>query len=288
MDGKIDQPFHAGELRAQELAGGGPAGTGIRARMPDQHRTFFAQLPFICVGVNDADGWPLAAILHGTPGFATAPTPDTLRIAALPDGADPAAGALREGAAIGVLGIEMPTRRRNRANGTVTSLGADGFEVGVTESFGNCPKHITPRTVVPAERNRSGQETLAFAVLPDRARALVRAADTFFIASTGARHGGSDVSHRGGPPGFVKVEGNTLLVPDYPGNRYFNTLGNLLLEPRCALVLVDFSNGDVLQLQGRAEVLWDRPTPEDPMSVRSWRFHIGRGWLRPGAFPFGA
>jgi len=45
-------------------------------------------------------------------------------------------------------------------------------------------------------------------------------------------------------------------MPDYSGNRLFNTLGNLVREPRCGLLFIDFATGDLLQLQARAEVVW--------------------------------
>lgn len=276
MDDKIAAPFHAGELRAQELAGGGPAGTGIRSWMPDQHRLFFAQLPFVCIGINDSDGWPVASVLHGVPGFVAAPTANRLDIAALPAPEDPAHAALHAGKPIGLLGIELPTRRRNRANGSIARLDSAGFAVDVVESFGNCPKYITPRTPVATRRVQDGV-VAAFERLPPRAVDIIRSSDTLFVATSGARHGGNDVSHRGGA---VTVQDNVLEIPDLPGNRYFNTLGNLLLEPRCGLLFIDFASGDVVQLQGRAEVLWKQE--------RSWRFHIVRGWLRPGAFPLGA
>ena len=91
--------------------------------------------------------------------------------------------------------------------------------------------------------------------------ALVARADTFFIASQFSEGGGDwtegiDVSHRGGPPGFVLVAHETaLLFPDYSGNCMFNTLGNLLINPRCGLLFVDFDSGDTLQLTGEAEIL---------------------------------
>lgn len=89
-------------------------------------------------------------------------------------------------------------------------------------------------------------------------------------------HGGCDISHRGGPAGFVRIEGDVLTIPDYRGNRFFNTLGNLLLEPRAALLFPDFAAGRLLHLQGAAEVLWD----DDglPGAERSWRFRVRRGW----------
>ena len=67
--------------------------------------------------------------------------------------------------------------------------------------------------------------------------ALIHRADTFFIATyheaepddpVGIRSG-ADVSHRGGPPGFVQLEGrDRLRWPDYIGNNFFQTLGETL------------------------------------------------------------
>ena len=128
----------------------------------------------------------------------------------------------------------------------------------------------------------AAQEPQRFDGLPPDAAATVARADTFFVA-TAARSdsptGGVDVSHRGGPAGFVRIEGDTLVIPDYRGNRYFNTLGNLLLEPRAALLFVDFAAGLMLQLQGAAEVLWDRH--DLPHAERTWRFTVERGWRGP-------
>lgn len=69
---------------------------------------------------------------------------------------------------------------------------------------------------------------------------------------------GVDVSHRGGKPGFVKVENATTLTwPDFVGNSFFNTLGNLTLNPRSGLLFLDFERGDLLYLTGTAEIIWD-------------------------------
>lgn len=283
---RILQPFHPGELRAQELAGGGPPGFAIRDHMPDQHRSFFPLLPFLCVAVADADGWPLATLVDAAPGFVSAPAPTELVVAALPRADDPLRAALGVGRQVGMLGIELPTRRRNRANGVLTRVDAHGMAAEVRQSFGNCPKYIRVRTLAPAVR--TPQPALAFDGLAPRAAAMLRAAETLFVATSGGVGAGAqgviDISHRGGAAGFVRVAGDVLTIPDYPGNRYFNTLGNLVLEPRCALVLVDFASGDVLQLQGEAEILWDRALPDDPLAQRIWRMRVRRGWLRPAAF----
>jgi hypothetical protein len=47
-----------------------------------------------------------------------------------------------------------------------------------------------------------------------------------------------------------------LTIPDFRGNRFFNTLGNLVSDPRAALLFVDFETGDLLHLQGRVEIDW--------------------------------
>jgi predicted pyridoxine 5'-phosphate oxidase superfamily flavin-nucleotide-binding protein len=96
------------------------------------------------------------------------------------------------------------------------------------------------------------------AVLDERGRALVAAADTLFIASLHPQRG-ADASHRGGRPGFVQVapDGASLRFPDYPGNRMFQTLGNITVQPRAGLLFVDWETGAAVQLTGRAEVVWE-------------------------------
>src|SRR5205807_2328707 len=51
--------------------------------------------------------------------------------------------------------------------------------------------------------------------------------------------------------------GDMLTVPDFLGNYYFNTLGNLLLEPRCGLLFIDFESGDLLYVAARARIVSD-------------------------------
>src|SRR5689334_4200956 len=245
-------PFHPDELDAQARAGKGATGAGIRAFMPDQHREFFALLPYLFVATTDAAGWPLATMLAGAPGFVHSPDPVTLRVDALPAADDPAADRLAEGQEIGLLGLDLATRRRNRANGAIAARDAAGFALAVRQSFGNCAKYIQRRAVAPAPPAPGAVE--AVAGLDAAARALIGAADTVFVASrsrpdVGAA-GGVDVSHRGGRPGFVRLDGGTLVVPDFAGNRFYNTLGNFLGEPRAALLFVDFATGDLMQLQG--------------------------------------
>lgn len=282
--------FHAGELRAQQLAGVEPPHAAIRERMPDQHRSFFSLLRYAVIGMRDREGRPLATIVTGPPGFIDSATDDALRIS--PDAcwlAD-AQSNLHTGQPIGMLGIDLATRRRNRVNGVVRRCNEDGLQVEVRQSFGNCPKYIQMRelTAAATEEQRGYNAVQRLEGLDTGARALISAADTFFVASGASAipESGLDVSHKGGRPGFIRIEGDTLTIPDFIGNRYFNTFGNLLLDPRAALLFIDFSNGDVLQLQGTTEILWHAEEAGRLKGAeRVWRFHVERGMRTEGALP---
>ena len=266
-----ESPFHKGEIAIQSRLGirdkMEPLGRKlIRDHMPDEHQAFFASLPMFAVGSADAAGRPWASILTGPPGFLHAVDSRTLQVGAQPVYGDPLAKALVDGAEIGGLGIAFHTRRRNRVNGTVTRVGAEGFDIRVAQSFGNCPKYIQAREVALTEAPVATSErpTLRCGQALTRTdAAMIAGADTLFIASqfhddSGDKRQGLDVSHRGGLPGFVVVAHETsLLFPDYSGNCLFNTLGNLTINPRCGLTFVDFDTGDLLQLTGAAEILWE-------------------------------
>ena len=279
-------PFHPDELDAQARAGRGAAGAGIRNFMPDQHRAFFELLHYLFVATTDASGWPLATMLTGQPGFVHSPDPVTLRIDALPGREDPGAVTFGGGQEVGILGIDLATRRRNRANGQIAELDAAGFTIAVRQSFGNCAKYIQRRAVSHVSQAPGGFDALAG--LDVEARALIERADTLFVATrsrpdVGAA-GGIDISHRGGRPGFVHVEGDSLVIPDFPGNHYYNTLGNLLGEPRASLLFMDFESGDLLQLQGIATIDWSAESARPVEGAeRLWGFEVIRGWRRHAA-----
>lgn len=263
-------PWHSGERAIHERMGvvaqmENIGRRTIRDYMPDQHRQFYEQIPFMVLGAVDANGEVWATLLEGEPGFIRSPSPQSLQINALPSEGDPLRPILMQTSpAIGMLGIELHTRRRNRVNGKLTARQETGFSFAVGQSFGNCPQYIQKRHYSFAR-----QPGLAFSGemenlrgLDDAARQSIAQADTFFVASHflgDAEHPEAmvDVSHRGGKVGFVHIEGNTLTIPDFAGNLHFNTFGNLLLNPRAGLLFVDFASGDMLQLSGTAEVHFD-------------------------------
>ncbi|MCQ8228973.1 2Fe-2S iron-sulfur cluster-binding protein [Pantoea trifolii] len=256
--------WHQGEIALQQQAGVAErmADVGqrvIRDHMPDQHRDFYAQLPFIVAGSVDAHGDAWATLLEGQPGFIFSPNASTLDIEARPHQGDPAAAGMQDGAPVGLLGIELHTRRRNRMNGVLQTIGG-GFRVQVEQSFGNCPRYIQLRDFHyardPAEPYRGEVETLS--ALDDAAHATIAAADTFYVATYAERQ--VDASHRGGKAGFVRVsEDGLMTIPDFNGNLFFNTLGNIHQNGKAGLLFVDYASGDTLQLSGDAEVILDSP-----------------------------
>lgn len=298
-----DSPFHAGELAAQERAGVREqmAAAGrrmIRAEMPEQHRTFFGQLPFMVAGAVDAGGLPWATMLTGEPGFARSPDPAHLRIDALPMAGDPLRRSLAEGTRIGLLGIELPTRRRNRMNGTIAMRDDGGITVAVEQSFGNCPRYIQLRDFDPVQPPEPSTVAWQGGELDAAAAALLSDADTLFIAShyqakpgegdEGGDGEGVDVSHRGGRPGFIRVnDARTLTFPDFNGNNLFNTIGNLLANPRAGILVPDFGNGTLLHVSGDAEVIWEGAEMQAFAGAeRLVRLHVASVVRREHALPW--
>ncbi|WP_336819081.1 FAD-binding oxidoreductase [Cedecea sp. MMO-103] len=260
--------WHEGEIFLQDKVGVTErmAEVGqrvIRDHMPEQHRDFYAQLPFIVIGSISQNGEAWATLLEGDPGFITSPTSTRLTIAASLTTEDPAAEGIRDRASIGLLGIELHTRRRNRMNGTLLQTD-NGFQVEVDQSFGNCPRYIQLRefTFSRAPGSHAGGTVETLPGLDAEASAMIQAADAFFVASWAGREGKrqADVSHRGGKPGFIRVgDDGTLTIPDFNGNLFFATLGNILLNGQAGLLFVDFNTGDMLQMTGEAKVILDSP-----------------------------
>lgn len=306
---KAESPFHPGEQAIQAKLGGRDRMETLGRRMireflPEQHRQFYAQLSYVLVGTVDAAGNPWASILVGEPGFISTYSDRSLHIATPTLFGDPLPDNLAVGTNIGFLGIELHTRRRNRVNGVVRAIGPNGFDVNVEQTFGNCPKYIQARqfdwqTFDPT----TAKPIHTLTTLEDSDRSLIATADTFFIATAyldqaaGAAKG-VDVSHRGGKPGFVRIDGNTLTVPDFAGNCHFNTFGNIEVNPRAGLLFIDFEKGNLLYLTGRAEVIWDSD-PEIAAyagAERLFKFHLTQGlrvesslplsWTAPESSPF--
>jgi uncharacterized protein len=314
-----NNPFHDGEIQLQIAAGQQDhvmsyAPKFIRSFMPEQHREFYAELPFLVAAAHDGEGHMWATLLetNGTGGAnsqsnyngnnsnvpaVTSPDANTLHIAAHPAPGDALFGAFQEGTAVGLLGIQLETARRNRVNGRITAIqqppqprdvgsgnGGGGalMVFTVDQSFGNCPQYIRTRDswyrTVPTNTAGHRSTQLSRAQMD-----WIGSAETIFTASgyQGSSSPdvgdqphetfcGNDASHRGGRAGFVRVvtdidernnngvERQFIVWTEYSGNNHYNTLGNLVLDPRVGIAIPDFENGGLLQVSGTASILHDK------------------------------
>lgn len=289
-------PWHPGEIQLQLHAGVAErmdfmGRKVIRDYMPEQHREFYEHLPYLLIGAVDEQGWPWASLLDAQAGFIASPDPRRLDIARLPDADDPICEQFAPGMAVGMLGIDLHTRRRNRINGRVRQVGDQGFSVVVEQSFGNCPQYIQLRELRQVELPKVHQRPAAerMDALDEAAVATIRAADTFFVASyvdlEGDRpHRSVDMSHRGGQAGFVRVQGDVLTIPDFAGNLHFNTLGNFLLNPKAGLLFIDFTTGDLLHVAGSVTLILEGPEIAVFQGAeRLWQVRVEAMVRRPSA-----
>lgn len=138
-------------------------------------------------------------------------------------------------------------------------------------NYRNCPKYINGRKLVGHAQTKpfiayEKRHLTQFERLPKEVIDFITSADTVFVGSvyrsdpaTAAKfpsHTGMNA--RGGLPGFMRVspsDGRSVVLPDYSGNRFMSSLGNVESSKQAALTIVSFTTGDVLYLTGRADNL---------------------------------
>jgi hypothetical protein len=252
--------FHDGELAVQRRAGVHDEAQRLAGMLAPPSLSggagrFLRERTFAAVTGRDQDGRLWTSPLVGPRGFLDG-ADTTLRVHALPVPGDPLRG-LAAGQPVGLIAVEFATRRRFRVNGTLTGVG-DGLAIDVDQAFGNCPQYIQQRDLDPAAGPGQGAPTRRGGALDAAQAELIRHADTFLLGTTHPDRG-VDTSHRGGAPGFVRVSGQGLWWPDYPGNNMFNSMGNIAVDSTAALLFVDFTTGGTLQLTGTAALDWVPP-----------------------------
>ncbi len=284
---RIEDPFHEGELAVQQRAGEAEEGRRNGRVLADSIMKgalkFVAQQPMVVLGSVDHGQNLWASVLFGPPGFATAPDERKVEFDLSRAGInehDPLWKNIEFNPRIGALFLELATRRRLRINGTIARPTDTTLELDVAECYPNCPKYIQRRNVrfEAVDQSAAVSPTIEGTSLRPEQVTLIRASDTFFVAS-GHPQRGVDASHRGGPPGFVEVVDDlTLRIPDYVGNSMFNTLGNLSINPHAGLAFLDFERNRTLQVTGPAEILWDQEDAagRSGQTQRFWTLRIDR------------
>jgi len=268
--------FHDGELAVQQRAGVRAEADRLAGMLAPPHldggpARFLGERTFAALTGRDPGGRLWTSPLVGPPGFLDADA-TTLRIHALPLPGDPLRN-LPAGQAVGLIAVDYARRRRVRVNGMLVERDVEGLRVDVEQAFGNCPKYIRPRHLAADAPPVDHLAPSPSASLSAAARALVVGTETFFLGTTHPDRG-VDTSHRGGPPGFVRVEDGALWWPDYPGNNMFTSFGNLAVDDTAAVLVPDFGTGTSLLLSGRAAVEWVTPSDIDGATGRRVRLTI--------------
>ncbi|MEU7060337.1 pyridoxamine 5'-phosphate oxidase family protein [Streptomyces sp. NPDC046197] len=274
--------YHAGSRALQDRFGvreaadhvGRAVGPGIKTVVA----AFLGLQPLLILGAADpATGRVWAAPLTGPPGFVRATGPHQMSVRGGVHPGDPLAPALASpGTRVGTIALDPRTRRRMRLNGRLRPTPA-GFAVEADQVFSNCPKYLQKRESYETVARTPGEPRHGSELTPAQ-QDFVTSADTFFLATVHAE--GADASHRGGNPGFVRVDSpHRLSWRDYPGNSMFLTLGNLAADPRAGLLFLDWSTGRTLQLSGEAR------TEFGPDGGRRVRFTLAEVVDTEGAVP---
>ncbi|MDY7556575.1 MULTISPECIES: pyridoxamine 5'-phosphate oxidase family protein [unclassified Cryobacterium] len=277
-----DVGFHAGELAVQRQAGVTIDAARLSGMLGPVTLTagmagFLSDRTFLVISGRDRSGRLWTSPLVGRPGFLEVLSDTSVAVHAVIPPGDPLRG-LQAGQKIGMVTVEFATRRRVRINGALTVSGGDLLVVDVEQAFGNCPQYIQQRVLVPDEIDGAGSEHVRHgSTLSMEDRELISAADTFFLGTVTPERG-SDASHRGGPSGFVRIDGHGLWWPDYKGNNLFNSFGNITVNPEAALLFIDFATGKSLQLSGTTQIEWGEPgrPGDDGHTGRIARFTLQR------------
>jgi len=128
--------------------------------------------------------------------------------------------------------------------------------------------------------------------LDAQTKAFIAAAPFLVMATTGA-DGSCDAGPKGGPPGFVRVLTDTrLLIPEFPGNRRFDGVQNLVTRPGIGLLFVVPGISETLRVNGTALLTRDPDLLEEcsvdgrkpwfvaDVEVRQVFSHCGKAFLR--------
>ncbi len=284
----IESPYHEGELLVQQRIGeineSRRNGRVISDSILKGALKYIEQQPLAVFGSVDNEEVIWASVLVGSPGFMRASDERSVEMEitqAARNRHDPFWSNIKSNSQVGMLVIDLGTRRRLRINGRISSTAEERLRLDVAESYPNCPKYIQRRHVTIVDGESRPSEPRRGHSLHPAQQAFIRSADTFFVASAHPERG-VDVSHRGGNPGFIGVlDDRRIRVPDYIGNSMFNTLGNFTVNPRAGLVFLDFEHNRTLQLVGRSEIQWDLDDSmgETGGTRRFWDFHV-EGWLQ--------
>jgi hypothetical protein len=288
-----DNFYHDGERAVQDRVNVTAAAHAMQRlisdRLPVTALAFIENLAMAVVASRDEQGYIWASVIFGNPGFLHAPDLHTLNVN-IPQAIianDPLWTNIHADPEVGLLLIDLGSRRRLRINGTLAALSPARWTLSIKQAYANCPRYIQRRllTIKGAVHATDIKASRHGKIINDYHQQLISRADTFYVASAHPERG-LDASHRGGATGFIQVLPDLRLrIPDYPGNNMFNTLGNIYSNPDVGIVFIDYQRNQLVQLTGKASIIWqcDQPATAAAGTQRYWEFECA-SW-RESAIP---
>ena len=274
--------YHKGELAVQQKAGeadmASKVGRMVKNKIIKGAIPFLENQSFVIISSLDANKKVWSSLLLGYSGWINATTEGKITFSLekiISPKSDIFFKNIEENRQVGILFIELGTRRRYRVNGRVVQNGEE-LDILIQEAYPNCPKYIQRRVLTALNKNTTpvpkiSEGTALTTVQND----WIKKADTFFVGSQ-SNAGYLDASHRGGKVGFIEVLPDGILkIPDYKGNSMYNTLGNMIENPNAGLIFIDFEKGNTLQLTGQTTLLFDQISEKDQVETGN----TGRYWL---------
>jgi hypothetical protein len=154
----------------------------------------------------------------------------------------------------GGLALNLAMARRARINGRLTR--EDGaLRLEAAEAFTNCRKYIAPSVPLETARHFGPVSWTRVDVSDAGLGRVVAQAETSFLASV-SPDGTIDVSHRGGPPGFLRLDAraSALEWDEFVGDGMLKSAGNVRATGRFSLLVPDLTSGDAFELSGSASI----------------------------------
>ncbi|RKR07979.1 hypothetical protein CLV91_2744 [Maribacter vaceletii] len=277
----MDTAYHQGEIELQKRFGGtdiaGRASRVIKDKIIPGAIPFIENQPFVILSSKDSNENIWTSILIGKSGWIDAKKEGLIKFfldKMNSIDSDNIIKEIKSNDQVGMIVIELGTRRRYRINGRIQHHNTH-LDFIIQEAYPNCPKYIQRRIPSFVNTEKELISSINGATLNSMQKLWIAQSDTFFVGSQ-SKSGFLDASHRGGNPGFIEIlENGDLKIPDYHGNSMYNTLGNLLETPKAGLLFIDFEKGSILQLTGTTSFLFDQFSDKDKVNTTE----TGRYWL---------
>lgn len=252
-------PYHDGQRAIQQEANTVPVADRL-SHWVGPVAQFATAADFIVLASLCGSGELALTALSGPPPLVSVTTTEAGLLMRLPLAVSDHLG---HDVACGGLVINIAAARRSRIAGMLTEDGACA-QLRCATAFTNCRKYVAPSVAIGGETMIGPTEVRPLAIDAPCLNECLAKAELAFLATRNPA-GMPDVSHRGGPAGFLSMNpgGNEITWIEYVGDGMFVSAGNLRACQQFTLVVPDLDSGGALELVGRADYLtherWREP-----------------------------